>query len=186
MVICNQLSENNAILTVIKAYGPTQVKASADESIRDLFYDQLEATLNKLRKRSILCIAGDFNAKIGQDWTSTRCIGRFCRGIRNPNGQELVEFSEAQDLFATNTRFQHRACHRTTWKQEPNHPALTLGLPNQLKSIEDLRTLEALATTEVGHDCELYNGNASTCAAGADSTLPQTAQGRKATIIKKN
>jgi hypothetical protein len=30
-------------------------------------------------------------------------------------------------------------------KQEPNHPVLTLGLPNQLRSIEDLRTLEALA-----------------------------------------
>jgi hypothetical protein len=34
-------------------------------------------------------------------------------------------------------------------KQEPNHPALTLGLPNQLKSIEDLRTLEALAVRDV-------------------------------------
>jgi exonuclease III len=111
---------DNTTMTVINVYGPTQKRADDDKSIsiRDEFYDQLEATLNKVSKRAALFIVGDFNSKIGQDWMETRCIGRYCRGIRNSNGQQLVEFSEARDLFATNTKFQHRACHRTTWKGE--------------------------------------------------------------------
>ena len=71
--------------------------------------------LSKINKLTTLFIAGDFNSKLGQDWTNTNCSGHFGRGRRNKNGQQLVEFSETHELTATNTHFCHRASHRTTW-----------------------------------------------------------------------
>ena len=95
-----KLPNNNYLMIVINVYGPIQAKTNEDERIRDELYDQLEAILNKLSKRSILFIAGDFNSKIGQEKTDNNCIGRYCRGYRNANGQALVKFSEAHELFA--------------------------------------------------------------------------------------
>jgi hypothetical protein len=103
-------------LKVVNVYAPTQQRAKADKKVRDLFYDQLEAIVAETSAHTSLFIAGDFNAKIGQDWTDTRCIGRFCRGYRNQNGQHLAEFCDSFDLVATNTCFDHRASHRTTWQ----------------------------------------------------------------------
>ncbi len=100
---------------MINVYGPTQAKSTADEKIRDTFYEQLEAQITHINKSVTLFIAGDFNSKIGHDWTNTNCIGRYCRGRRNTNGQQLAEFCETFDLVAANTLFQHRASHRTTW-----------------------------------------------------------------------
>jgi hypothetical protein len=42
-------------------------------------------------------------------------MGKFSRGRRNSNGQQLVEFCECNDFVITNTLFDHRASHRTTW-----------------------------------------------------------------------
>ena len=110
-----KLSER-AFMKVVNVYAPTQAKSNADASIRDRFYDQLESLLNKIGKHVTLFISGDFNAKIGQDGAATNCSGRHCRGRRNRNGQQLVEFCEAYDLLATNTCFAHHACHLTTWQ----------------------------------------------------------------------
>ncbi len=86
---------------MINEYALTQAKAAADEKIRELFYDQLEAQIIHTSKNTTLFIAGDFNSKIGQKWTDTNCIGHYCRGRRNENSQQLVEFSESFDLVAT-------------------------------------------------------------------------------------
>jgi hypothetical protein len=82
------------------------------------FYNHLDTLLKKIGKQVTLFIAGDFNSKIGHEWMNTKCIGRYCRGLRNSNGQQLVEFCDSLDLAATNTFFAHRACHRTAW---PGH-----------------------------------------------------------------
>ncbi len=83
--------------------------------MRDHFYNQLDSLLKKIGKQVTLFIAGDFNSKIGHEWMNTKCIGRYCRGLRNSNGQQLFEFCESFQLIAKNTCFAHRACHRTTW-----------------------------------------------------------------------
>ena len=88
-------------MKIINIYAPTQAKANENRSIREEFYDQLEATLDKIGKHTTLYIAGDFNSKIGADRSDAACIGKYARGRRNENGQQLIEFCESRQLVAT-------------------------------------------------------------------------------------
>jgi exonuclease III len=96
-------------MKVINIYAPTQARANKNEQERDQFYEQLERVLRKTPKQTTLFVLGDFNSKLGQDFTNTSCIGRFGRGRQNSNGQRLAEFNADHGLLATNTLFCHRA-----------------------------------------------------------------------------
>ena len=69
----------NASMKIVNIYAPTQAKSDADVKVRDAFYGQLEAVLSKMNQQTTLLIAGDFNSKIGVDWSETNCIGRYGR-----------------------------------------------------------------------------------------------------------
>ena len=59
---------------------------------------------------------GDFNAKVGQEdgiWRDV--IGVFGVGVRNNNGQRLLEFFAEHRLCVTNTIFNQKQEHKTTW-----------------------------------------------------------------------
>ena len=84
---------------------------------KETFYDQLSATIDSLKDKSILFIAGDLNAKIGKlkEGDTYTCLGKFSKGKRNNNGQTLLELCEEKRLFVSNSAFNHLAPHQTTW-----------------------------------------------------------------------
>ena len=59
---------------------------------------------------------GDFNAKIGTG-NSDQCIGKFGCGMRNANGDRLINFSLKHKLKTMNSFFEKKAYRRWTWKQ---------------------------------------------------------------------
>lgn len=122
IAIATFATSKNTTMKIINIYGPTQAKSNENKSVRDQFYDQLESILAKTSKQTTIFIAGDYNSKIGEDHTNTMCIGKYARGRRNDNGQQLVEFCEHHQLVATNTLFAHRASHRTTWSCQRKDP----------------------------------------------------------------
>ena len=64
-------------------------------------------------------IAGDFHAKVGRKKLSDgESIGEHSRGIRNVNGQALLEFCSKMKLIVANTFFKHKASHITTWESK--------------------------------------------------------------------
>ena len=102
-------------ITILNIYAPTQALTDKNQEQRDQFYEQLEKEVRLCNKTTSLFIAGDFNSKMGTRKNNEECIGKYARGRRNNNGQQLVEFCETHDLIAANTTFQHRASHQTTW-----------------------------------------------------------------------
>ena len=72
---------------------------------KETFYDQLNATTYSLENKSILFIAGDFNAKIGKlkEGDTYTCLGKFSKGKRNNNWQTLLELCEEERLFVSYT-----------------------------------------------------------------------------------
>lgn len=66
-----------------------------------------------------------------------QCMGKFGRGLRNSNGQKLVEFCDTHNLVATNTFFQHKASHRTTWvgHRQDTETGKTVPIYNQIDLI---------------------------------------------------
>jgi exonuclease III len=87
-------------ITMIQCYAPTAV---ADEDERQEFYVQLNEVLRKQKKRDIIILGGDLNAKVGQE--NEGLMGRHGLGERNENGQLLVDFCARHDLVIGGTIF---------------------------------------------------------------------------------
>ena len=89
---------------------------------RDEFYAELLKCAQDVPPHNMLVIAGDFNARIGQDSSSstTRVIGKhFLHEKTNDNGNRLVEFCEATDMRPAQFRFPHPK--QQIWSWQPDH-----------------------------------------------------------------
>jgi len=93
-------------------YAPT---STHDEKTKDEFYDQLQATINKVNKGDICIVMGDLNAKIGRGEDIKCGIGKFGLGNRNESGDRLAEFCHVNNLVITNSLFDHHNRNLYTW-----------------------------------------------------------------------
>ncbi|POM73362.1 Ubiquitin-conjugating enzyme E2, partial [Phytophthora palmivora] len=107
-----QLRLRSGRMNIINAYAP-HMGRSIEEA--DRFYADLATTHNKLPRRDLTFVLGDFNAKLGQP--HEHFVGSWARGYRNRNGHLLAAFCELHELTATNTFFRKRAKNLTTWTQ---------------------------------------------------------------------
>ena len=88
--------------TVIQVYAPT---SNTGEAEVEQFYEDLQDLLELIPKKDVLCIIGDWNAKVGSQETPG-VTGKFGLGIRNEAGQRLIEFCQENALVIANTLFQ--------------------------------------------------------------------------------
>ena len=86
--------------TVIQVYAPS---SNAEEAEVERFYEDLQDLLELIRKKDVLFIIGDWNAKVGSQETPG-VTGRFGPGVQNEAGQRLIEFCQENTL--ANTLFQ--------------------------------------------------------------------------------
>ena len=76
------------------------------------------------RRRDILIVTGDFNAKIGKDNTGReRIMGKEGSGTMNENGEMFVDFCVFNNLVIGGSVFQHKDIHKGTWVS-PDHPTV--------------------------------------------------------------
>ncbi|XP_078576149.1 uncharacterized protein LOC144861905 [Branchiostoma floridae x Branchiostoma japonicum] len=107
------LEKNNRYLTLISTYAPTLVASDAE---KDSFYEALNTAVRAVPHADKLAILGDFNARVGNShhlWQ--RVMGVHGVGKCNDNGLRLLSFCAEHDLVITNTLFQLRTMHKTTW-----------------------------------------------------------------------
>src|SRR2546425_470584 len=75
----------------------------------------LDIVIKEYRKgRECVIVMGDFNGKVGEN-REEDTIGPFGVGVRNGNGERVVNFCKRHNLFATNTWFQQRKLAQHTW-----------------------------------------------------------------------
>ena len=70
------------------------------------FYEELQDLLELTRKKDVLFIIEDWNAKVGGTQEISRVIGKFDLGVQNEAGQRLTEFCQENTLVIANTLFQ--------------------------------------------------------------------------------
>ena len=86
-------------IRVIQVYVPN---INAEEAEVEWFYEDLQDLLELTPKKDVLCIIGDWNAKVGsQDIPGVR--GKFGLGVQNEAGQRITEFCQKNALLVTNT-----------------------------------------------------------------------------------
>ena len=89
-------------ITVIQVYAPT---TDAEEAEVDQFCeDQRPSRTNNKKKRDVLSIIGDWNAKVGSQ-EIPGVTGKFGLGVQNEVGQRLAEFCQENALVIANTLF---------------------------------------------------------------------------------
>ncbi len=111
------VSVGNRKHTIISAYAPTLPVSESKPEVREKFYQDLDSVIQGVSKRNFLTIGGDFNAKTGSGYVNHReNMGRFGRGELNSNGEHLLELAARHDLVLTNTLFEHKHAHITTWE----------------------------------------------------------------------
>ena len=97
-------------LTVITCYAPME---DAPEAKRDLFYEQLQQVIQELPSHDVLCVTGDFNARVGNDNDGRdNIVGK--KGGGNINGHRLFDLCEEKNFSIGGTLFQQR--HKMTWR----------------------------------------------------------------------
>ena len=101
--------------TIIQIYAPTS-DAEEEEIIK--FYDILQDTIDKIPRRDLIILMGDFNAKVGKSVYNTS--GKFGLGEQNVQGQRFVEFCTINDLVIANTLFEHHPRRLYTWTSPDN------------------------------------------------------------------
>src|SRR5437899_2625471 len=95
---------------LMQIYAPNE-----DEEKNDHFYGILDQVIKDYKKgRESVIVTGDFNGKVGDD-REEDTIGPFGVGVRNDNGEKVVNFCKTHNLFATNTWFQQRNSEQHTW-----------------------------------------------------------------------
>ena len=73
-------------ITVIQGYAPT---SNAEEAEVEWLYEDLQDLLELTRKKDVLFIIGDWNAKVGSQETPG-VTGKFGLGVLNEAGQRLI------------------------------------------------------------------------------------------------
>jgi len=127
-------------LVIIGVYGPTTQFAKDHNEALDVFYTQLDETIEiHKRKAAMLMVIGDFNSKIGQIRRDgdEQIMGRYSIGHRNSNGERLAEFLHEKKLFLANTAYKHRRHHTATWHGEylNKEDGKKYGIHNQIDYI---------------------------------------------------
>ena len=147
-------------ISIINVYAPTTQLAKDDASVLENFYSDVSTVLNELKNKSLVFLTGDWNAKVGKKIkqnASGNCIGSFARGVRNNSGQHLVNFGAFNNLFLSNTAFQHKAAHITTWEHKRVNPKdLTKTIQKQ-KIKHSLINARSFSGTEISSDHRLVN-----------------------------
>jgi exonuclease III len=118
-------------ITIVQCYATTE---SAELVEKEAFYNFLDKTLLSIKRRDMIVMMGDFNAKVGKNNQDIEHI--ICRhGLpcenENENGHLLIELCGKNGLLIGGMIFPHRDCHKVTWAS----PSKDKQVENQIDHI---------------------------------------------------
>ena len=103
----------NRFATLVSVYSPT---LDSSDDVKDRFYDTLYSTLRRILQDDKIILLSDFNASLGRHhniWHGV--IGHHCVGNMKSSGLRLLSLCSELGLAITNTFFQLRDMHKTSW-----------------------------------------------------------------------
>ena len=119
-ILTLRLNTSVGFVNFVCTYAPT---LRAAPEVKDQFYDQRDATINRIPASEYVYLLGDFNARVGADCESwPRVLGHHGIGKLNENVQRLLEFCCFHNLCVTNTYFQNKDRRKSSWRHpRSNH-----------------------------------------------------------------
>nr|VZI37768.1 unnamed protein product [Spirometra erinaceieuropaei] len=94
-----RLKDHFPNISIVSVYAPT---SSAEQRDKEAFYSQLQAFVERLPRRDLLIVTGDWNVPTGPGHSTNRhLLGRFGIGSRCENGERLWDFADQPVLPAS-------------------------------------------------------------------------------------
>ena len=141
-----KLAIDNNIITVLSCYAP---QVGLDNTIKDAFYDLLNSTVNKVSAAETLVICGEFNGHLGKVTNGYEGVhGGHGYGLRNTEGERILEFAVAHDLVVGNTHFHKKENHLITYQSGGNSSQIDYFLVRK-SDFKQVRNIKVIPGEEV-------------------------------------
>ena len=109
-----KLVVGKSIVIVLLVYAP---QSGLDDSVKDMFYENLQQTLTQISAFEILFVCGDFNGHIQNNTDGYEGFhGSRGFGRHNLEGERILEFAVAHNLVVSNLLFMKRKSHLVTYQ----------------------------------------------------------------------
>jgi len=104
------------VLNIISTYAS---QIGLDESVKRQFWEELNALVCSVPIGEKLLLGGDLNGHVGSSSIGFEGVhGGFGYGSRNHEGEGVLNFALAYDLFIANTLFRKRDSHLVTFSSD--------------------------------------------------------------------
>ena len=154
-IISIRLNDKQRNITIVQVCAPM---SQADEEDIEKVYAKLQSMIDVINYRDILIILGDFNAKLGKGYTTTKLIGPYGLGERNERGNRLEKLVIENNQAVTNTLFQQpkRSLYIWTTPNDEHRNQIDFILIKQKVrvSVKNAKTLPAV---DCGTDHEMLS-----------------------------
>ncbi|XP_045458566.1 craniofacial development protein 2-like [Melitaea cinxia] len=140
-VIAVKLLIEDSVLNVVSVYAP---QTGCDDSMKERFWEDFDAVIMKVPECEEIYIGGDFNGYVGRmNDGYERVHGGRGYGVRNRDGEALLEAALAFDLAIANTFYQKREQHLITYRSGLHSTQIDYILlrRNRLKSAKDCKVI---------------------------------------------
>jgi len=92
-----------------------------DKHMKNEFYHQIHETITTVRKRDVIVMMVDMNAKVGPNNEGLEHVmDRHRIGNMNENGELFSKLCASCDLIIGGTIFPHKTCHKVSWVSPDN------------------------------------------------------------------
>ncbi|XP_042886998.1 craniofacial development protein 2-like [Penaeus japonicus] len=102
-LISIKIQVDNVLIDITSAYAP---QTGCDEGKKDEFSDKLGSVLQSVPSSEVLWVYGDLNGRVGEGINgSSDCMGKHGVGVRNKDGDRIVDWATAGGMALVNTYF---------------------------------------------------------------------------------
>ena len=112
-LIWMKLAVGNVTVNVVSAYAP-QVGTTDIE--KDNFWNSLGSVMTMIPRSETVWLGADLNGHVGEgNHGAGEVIGRYGVGVRNNEGDRIVDFATVNQLAIANAFFEKRTLRRLTY-----------------------------------------------------------------------
>ena len=129
------------VLSVISAYVPQQ---GLSNEVKERFYADLVFHTSKIDEKEIISLGGGLNGHVGKTISGYEDVhGGFGYGVRNAEGERILEFVLALDMVVCNTLFQKRSSRLITFSSGGSNTQIdyTMMKTRDKKNLKDVKDI---------------------------------------------
>ena len=125
-IIVLRMMIGKRVLNIISAYAPHSGRSMRE---KEEFWMKMTDLLISIKDEESVFVGGDMNGHVGTNSDGYQGVhGGYGYGLRNPEGEMLLEFAVATDLVITNTFFKKEESKVITYESGGNRLSLLLTL----------------------------------------------------------